>query len=104
MTNQTVAVPGGRLHVLDEGEPTGAPILLLHAGIPRATLVGNSRGGLIAFDTAIEFPDRVRAVVGVGAGLGGFEGDATPDEIGVEAPDRLAALIVAFLGPGRPGT
>src|SRR5512137_2742365 len=41
-------------------------------GIGRAALVGNSRGGMIAFDTAIEFPDRVVAVVGVGASLGGF--------------------------------
>ncbi len=50
-------------------------------GIDRAALVGNSRGGQIAFDAAIEFPDRVVAVVGVGAGLGGFEGHPTPDEI-----------------------
>jgi pimeloyl-ACP methyl ester carboxylesterase len=50
-------------------------------GIGRAALVGNSRGGQIAFDTAIEFPDRVVAVVGVGAGLGGFEGHLSPDEM-----------------------
>lgn len=50
-------------------------------GIDRAALIGNSRGGQIAFDAAIEFPDRVVAVVGVGAGLGGFEGHLTPDEI-----------------------
>ena len=50
-------------------------------GIDRAALVGNSRGGQIAFDTAVEFPDRVVAVVGVGAGLGGFEGHPTPEEI-----------------------
>jgi 3-oxoadipate enol-lactonase len=49
-------------------------------GVGRAALVGNSRGGQIAFDTAIEFPDRVVAVVGVGSGLGGFEGSATPEE------------------------
>jgi 3-oxoadipate enol-lactonase len=49
--------------------------------IGRAALVGNSRGGQIAFDTAIEFPERVVAVVGVGAGLGGFEGDLTPEEL-----------------------
>ena len=42
-------------------------------GIGRAALVGNSRGGMIAFDTAIESPERVVAVVGVAAGLGGFE-------------------------------
>jgi pimeloyl-ACP methyl ester carboxylesterase len=50
-------------------------------GIGRAVLVGNSRGGMLAFDTAIEFPERVVAVVGVGAGVGGLDGGATPDEI-----------------------
>lgn len=49
-------------------------------GIARAALVGNSRGGQIAFDTAIESPERVIAVVGVGAGLGGFDGALTPEE------------------------
>ncbi|HEY5487282.1 MAG TPA: alpha/beta hydrolase [Candidatus Limnocylindrales bacterium] len=49
-------------------------------GIARAALVGNSRGGQIAFDTAIEFPERVVGVVGVGAGLGGFEGELTAEE------------------------
>jgi 3-oxoadipate enol-lactonase len=59
-------------------------------GIGRAALVGNSRGGQIAFDAAIEFPDRVAAVVGVGAGLGGFEGNLTPDELAaLEEMDRL---------------
>jgi 3-oxoadipate enol-lactonase len=59
-------------------------------GIGRAPLVGNSRGGVIAFDTAIEFPERIVAVVGVGAGLGGFEGTATPDEMAMfEAADAL---------------
>lgn len=59
-------------------------------GLSRAPLVGNSRGGQIAFDTAIEYPDRVVAVIGVGAGLGGFEGDATPEEMAIfEEADRL---------------
>jgi pimeloyl-ACP methyl ester carboxylesterase len=52
-------------------------------GIDRAAFVGNSRGGQIAFDAAIEFPERVVAVVGVGAGLGGFEGEPTPAELAV---------------------
>ena len=60
-------------------------------GIDRAALVGNSRGGQVAFDTAIEFPDRVVAVVGVGAGIGGFEHDPTPEE----------AAIFAELGAAR---
>ena len=59
-------------------------------GVGRAALVGNSRGGQIAFDTAIEHPDRVVAVVGVGAGLGGFEGHLTPHELAaLEEMDRL---------------
>jgi 3-oxoadipate enol-lactonase len=85
-------------------------------GIERAALVGNSRGGQIAFDTAIEFPDRVVAVVGVGAGLGGFEGHATPEEAGLfeemerleEAQPKDAEAIIALDtrvwvdGPGQP--
>lgn len=59
-------------------------------GIDQAALVGNSRGGQVAFDTAIEFPDRVVAVVGVGAGIGGFEHDPTPEEAAVfEELERL---------------
>ena len=59
-------------------------------GIGRAVLVGNSRGGQIAIDTAIEFPDRVVAIVGVGAGLGGFEGELTPEEQAIfEQGERL---------------
>ena len=59
-------------------------------GIGRAALVGNSRGGMIAFDTAIEYPDRVVAVVGVAAGLGGFQVDPTAEEIPIlEAYERV---------------
>ncbi len=59
-------------------------------GIGRAALIGNSRGGMIAFDTAIEYPDRVVAVVGVAAGLGGFEVDPTAEEIPIlEAYERV---------------
>jgi pimeloyl-ACP methyl ester carboxylesterase len=49
-------------------------------GIERTALVGNSGGGTTAFDIAIEFPERVVAVVGVGAGLSGFDGVPTPAE------------------------
>jgi pimeloyl-ACP methyl ester carboxylesterase len=59
-------------------------------GIGRAALVGNSRGGVIAFDTAAEFPDRFVAVVGVAAGFGGYEATATPEEMAaMEANDEL---------------
>jgi 3-oxoadipate enol-lactonase len=60
------------------------------SGIGRAAIVGNSRGGAIAFDTALEFPDRVIAVVGVGAGLGGLDLPVTPGELELlEEMERL---------------
>ena len=65
---------------VDYSNRADAVAVLDALGIDRAALVGNSRGGQIAIDAAIEFPDRVVAVVGVAAGLGGFETDATPEE------------------------
>ena len=58
-------------------------VVLDALAIDRAALVGNSRGGAIAFDTAIEFPERVVACVGVGAGLSGFDGKITPQEAAI---------------------
>jgi len=54
-------------------------------GIGRAALVGNSRGGMLAYDAAVEMPERVAAIVGIGAGLAGFDGGTTPEETAVEA-------------------
>jgi pimeloyl-ACP methyl ester carboxylesterase len=85
-------------------------------GIGRAALVGNSRGGRIALDTAIDYPDRIVAVVGVAAGLGGFEVQPTGEEIPIlEAydlvdsaepfdPDALTDFEtqVWLDGPGQP--
>ncbi len=71
-------------------------------GIARAVLVGNSRGGMLAIDTAIETPERVAAVVGVAAGLAGFDGGSTPAEAAIEAEyERIdaagdAAALTAF--------
>jgi pimeloyl-ACP methyl ester carboxylesterase len=151
VTTRTVLVPGGRLHVIDEGDPTLPPVLLLHAGIAdsrawdglapllvsagyrairrdmrgygstetddvrysnradivavldafgfgRVVLVGNSVGGQIALDTAIEYPDRIAAVVGVAAGLGGYDGEPTADEMA--AMDRMDELEEAILAAG----
>jgi len=150
----TATVPGARLHVVDDGDPSNPPILLLHAGIAdltawdalvpmlvtagyrvvrydargygrtvaedieysnradaiavldsldigRAVVVGNSRGGQIAFDTAIEYPDRVVAVVGVAAGLGGFAADSTPSELSTF--DRMDALETRLDEAGPAG-
>jgi pimeloyl-ACP methyl ester carboxylesterase len=138
-----VAVPGGKLNVVDEGD--GPPIVLIHAGVAdlrawddvvphltraghrvirydirglgrsttegvefshradllavldatgvgQAVLVGNSKGGQIVIDTAIESPERAVAVVGVAAGLGGFDGGMTPEEAPViEEYERVDA-------------
>ena len=70
-------------------------------GIARAAVVGNSQGGQIALDTAIEHPSRVVAVVAVAAGLGGFDGGATPDEIA--AFDRMDALEERLEAAGPAG-
>jgi len=84
-------------------------------GLTRAALVGNSRGGQIALDTAIEYPDRIVAVVGVAAGLGGFEGSGTAEELALfeelerlesadpPDPDAIADLDVRIWvdGPGQ---
>ncbi len=100
---------------VDYSNRADAVAVLDARGIERAAVVGNSRGGQIAFDTAVEFPDRVIAVVGVGAGLGGFEGHPTPDEVAVfeemerlESADQqdaeaIIALDVGFWveGPGQ---
>ena len=88
------------------------------AGIGRAALVGNSLGGMLAFDTAIVAPERVVAVVGVAAGLGGFRVEPTDEvraldeeEARLEAaeprdPAALAAFDVRVWvdGPGQPPT
>ena len=88
------------------------------AGIGRAALVGNSLGGMLAFDTAIVAPDRVVAIIGVGAGLGGFDGGDTPEEIAMfeemerleqaNPPDPAAIADIEVRmwvdGPGQPPT
>ncbi|HVM16966.1 MAG TPA: alpha/beta fold hydrolase [Gaiellaceae bacterium] len=52
------------------------------AGIERAALVGNSLGGLVAIDFAIERPERVDALVLVASALRGygFDDGATPEQ------------------------
>ena len=60
--------------------PADIVAVLDAAEIDRAVLVGNSMGGVHSFSTAIEYPTRVAAVVGVGAGLAGYEPDVPADE------------------------
>ena len=82
-------------------------------GVERAVVVGNSQGGQIALDMAIEHPERVAAVVSVAGGLGGYEPEPTPAEAELyEQLERLegsgdAEAIAAFdsdiwvNGPGQ---
>ena len=48
--------------------------VLDHARAERAILVGASRSGSIALDTALEFPARVAGLAWVAGGISGFEG------------------------------
>src|SRR6188508_735794 len=59
--------------------------LLDHLGEESAHVVGLSRGGIIALDFALEFPDRVRSLVVAAGGIGGYDG-------GDEAPDGWAQV------------
>jgi 3-oxoadipate enol-lactonase len=47
--------------------------LMQHLGIERAAVVGVSRGGVIATDFTLEFPNKVAALILAGTGLGGFD-------------------------------
>lgn len=96
--------------------PADIVAVLDASAIERAVLVGNSMGGVHSFSTAVQFPDRVAAVVGVGAGLAGFEPDVPPEEAAYfeqmdrleEAdppdPDAIADIDVRGWvdGPGQP--
>lgn len=46
--------------------------VLDHFGVDAATVVGASRGGAIAINLAVAAPERVRALVTIGSGPGGF--------------------------------
>ena len=62
-------------------------------GVDRATIVGCSRGGSIAVDTALEFPGRVAGLASVCGGLGGIDAEETPEE--TAAGERMEALWAA---------
>jgi pimeloyl-ACP methyl ester carboxylesterase len=61
------------------------------AGLDQAVLVGSSRGGSVALDTALEFPDRVTGLVWLCGGLSGVEhGDATAELDAYDAQEQAA--------------
>ncbi|MEP6775845.1 MAG: alpha/beta hydrolase [Chloroflexota bacterium] len=53
--------------------------LLTHLGIDRATLIGNSRGGQIALDFTLAYPQMASTLVWVNGGVGGMKFDAPPE-------------------------
>jgi 3-oxoadipate enol-lactonase len=60
-----------------------AAAVLDHVGADSAYVVGQSRGGMIALDLALDRPDRVDALVSVAGGVGGYEAELSE---GIEAP------------------
>ena len=88
--------------------------LLDHLGVESAHVVGLSRGGMIALDFALEFPERVRSLVVAAGGIGGYESPDDADASVFEAPDRMleakdwegiSEWETAYWadGPGQPG-
>ena len=84
-------------------------------GLERAALVGNSVGGQIALDTAIESPERIVAVVSIGSIVPDFWPGMTTQEEAIENeleaieqagdPDAVAEADVCapgLDGPGQP--
>jgi pimeloyl-ACP methyl ester carboxylesterase len=90
--------------------------VLDHVGVEKTHLLGTSRGGMIALDFTLENPDRVRSLILVAAGVGGFESDDDPRladmwpeiERLYEAKDYEKAVEIETQiwtdGPGQPST
>jgi 3-oxoadipate enol-lactonase len=57
--------------------------VLDHFGADSASVIGQSRGAMIALDLAVDRPERVDALVSVAGGIGGYEAEL-PE--GIEAP------------------
>jgi pimeloyl-ACP methyl ester carboxylesterase len=57
---------------LSYGHEDDLKALLDYLGIKRADVIGLSLGGMIAIDFALTYPDSIRALVPVDAGLAGF--------------------------------
>jgi pimeloyl-ACP methyl ester carboxylesterase len=53
--------------------------LLMHLEIERAAIVGNSRGGQIALDFTLAYPQMTSALVWVNGGVGGMDFDSPPE-------------------------
>jgi pimeloyl-ACP methyl ester carboxylesterase len=56
-----------------------AAAVLDHVGAASAYVVGQSRGGMIALDLALDQPERVDALVSVAGGVGGYQEPQLPE-------------------------
>lgn len=63
--------------------------LLDHLGENSAHVLGLSRGGSIALDFALEYPDRVRSLVVAAGGISGYESPEEADASVFEEPEKL---------------
>jgi 3-oxoadipate enol-lactonase len=91
-----------------------AAAVLDQVGAESAVVLGASRGGIIALDFALEFPDRVDALVVAAGGVGGYVPEVADeyDDLFEEAEQRweaedwewLTEFDTAFWvdGPGQP--
>lgn len=68
--------------------------LLAHLGIEQAILVGCSKGGAVALDFALAYPEKVKALVLVAAAVHGLriEANPLPQEAALEAADKAGDL------------
>jgi lipase len=64
--------------------------VLDHLGLQNAVLAGHSMGGFVALNTALTFPERVRAVVLLDGGWPRIE--STPEDLTEEEKQEAAAL------------
>lgn len=87
---QTPIVAGSYAHYEDlQG-------LLAHLGIEQAILVGCSKGGAVALDFALAYPEKVKALVLVAAAIHGLriETDPLPQEAALEAAEEAGDLAL----------
>ncbi|HEY4190172.1 MAG TPA: alpha/beta fold hydrolase [Candidatus Limnocylindrales bacterium] len=68
------------------------------AGLDRAALVGCSRAGSIAIDTALEYPDRVSGLVWVCGGVSGNDGEDSPEEVAAGESEELLSEAKDWAG------
>lgn len=68
-----------------------AVAVLDHVGARSAYVVGQSRGGMIALDLALDRPDRVHALVHVASGVGGYM-PRLPEGVEPEPSEQMERL------------